>query len=134
MPYIKEVIVHPNIAIAERWFTAFNTHDIEALLSLYDDSARHYSPKLKARQPQTKGWIQGKAALRDWWQDAFERLPTLHYEATKLSEKNGVVAMEYIRSVDGEKARIISETLKIKRAKIILSRVLGEINYQPKNS
>ncbi len=68
------------IRIAEEWFDAFNAHDLEKLLTLYSDDARHYSPKLKLRRPGTNGYIVGKEALRQWWQDAFERLPTLRYE------------------------------------------------------
>jgi len=65
-----------NKQIALKWFAAFNEHNLENLLSLYDDNAQHYSPKLKMRQPETKGFIKGKDALRSWWKDAFDRLPT----------------------------------------------------------
>ena len=54
-----------NIHIAENWFAAFNAHNLEALLQLYSEHAAHYSPKLKARQPETNGLIKGKEALRD---------------------------------------------------------------------
>jgi hypothetical protein len=36
-------------SIAFKWFDAFNNHQLEQLLSLYDDDAEHYSPKLKIR-------------------------------------------------------------------------------------
>lgn len=42
--------------IANQWFDAFNAHDINALINLYDDNAEHYSPKLKVLRPETK-WI-----------------------------------------------------------------------------
>jgi hypothetical protein len=48
--------------IANKWFDAFNNHNLEQLLSLYDENARHYSPKLKIRQPETKGLIDKKAS------------------------------------------------------------------------
>lgn len=34
-------------SIAFKWFEAFNNHNLEQLLSLYDDDAEHFSPKLK---------------------------------------------------------------------------------------
>lgn len=71
--------------IAILWFKAFNEQDLEDLLSLYDDSAKHYSPKLKIREPETNGLIKGKDALRTWWKDCFERLPTLRYQVDKLT-------------------------------------------------
>ena len=49
-----------NHQIAKMWLQAFNEHHLENLLSLYDDAAEHYSPKLKIRKPDTKGLIKGK--------------------------------------------------------------------------
>jgi len=115
--------LHPNEAIANSWFAAFNTHDLDRLLSLYDDQAKHYSPRLKLRQPETRGWIQGRNALRAWWQDAFTRLPSLQYKPTSFTPGNEGVSMTYVRSVVGEEEVIVHETLQIKDGKIVLSRV-----------
>ena len=109
--------------IAYRWFEAFNAKDIDKLLSLYDNYAEHFSPKLKVRRPETKGLVKGKAAMHEWWQDAFERLPSLHYKVKTLTANNERVFMEYIRSVDGEEDMAVAEVLEIKEGKIIYSRV-----------
>lgn len=109
--------------IAIRWFEAFNTKNLENLLALYDDEAQHYSPKLKIHQPETKGLITGKEALRTWWQDAFDRLPTLHYKVTSLTANTDRVFMEYIRQVENEEDILVAEVLEIKEEKIITSRV-----------
>ncbi len=109
--------------IAGQWFAAFNDHDLERLLSLYDDTAEHYSPKLKQRQPETHGLIRGKDALRTWWRDAFDRLPDLHYTVTSLTANEERVFMEYLREVSGEEAMTVAEVLEIKEGKIIASRV-----------
>jgi hypothetical protein len=110
-------------AIAHRWFTAFNGHDLEQLLSLYDDQAQHYSPKLKIRQPETNGFIKGKNALRAWWHDAFERLPTLHYELVRLTPFENRVFMEYVRHVKNEDDLYVGEMLEIENGKIVSSSV-----------
>ena len=110
-------------SIAFKWFDAFNNHQLEQLLSLYDDDAEHYSPKLKIRKPETKGMIIGKQALREWWQDAFDRLPSLNYKVTTLTANVDRVFMEYIRSVDGEENMLVAEVLIVKEGKIIASRV-----------
>lgn len=109
--------------IAQKWFQAFNTHNLEALLSLYDDEARHFSPKLKVRRPETGGWVAGKDALRDWWKDAFDRLPTLRYEVNTLTAIPGRVFMEYTRRVSGEADMQVAEVLEIRNGKIVASRV-----------
>ncbi len=112
-----------NETIAQQWFAAFNTHQLEALLSLYDNDAAHFSPKLKLRQPETGGLIKGKNALRTWWQDAFDRLPGLHYRVTSLTANEERVFMEYLREVPGEEVLSVAEVLEIKEGKIIASRV-----------
>lgn len=109
--------------LAERWIDAFNRHDLEGLLTLYDDHAEHYSPKLKLRQPETKGYIKGKDALRAWWQDAFDRLPTLRYHLLDLTPFHNRVFMEYIRKVEGEEDLQVGEVLVIRDGTIVKSRV-----------
>lgn len=110
-------------AIAFKWFDAFNNHNLEQLLSLYDDEAEHFSPKLKIRKPETKGLVTGKQALREWWQGAFDRLPTLHYKVTSLTANSDRIFMEYIRTVEGEENMLVAEVLEVKDRKIIASRV-----------
>jgi limonene-1,2-epoxide hydrolase len=112
-----------NKEIAIKWFAAFNEHNLENLLSLYDVNAQHYSPKLKIRQPETKGLIQGKNALRAWWKDAFDRLPTLKYEVIKLTADEEQVFMEYTRFVEGEEPLGVGEVLEIENGTIVASRV-----------
>ena len=45
------------LSIAYKWFDAFNKKDIDQLLSLYDDNAEHFSPKLKIRKPETRTFL-----------------------------------------------------------------------------
>ena len=112
-----------NKQIALKWFEAFNEHDLEKLLRLYNDNAQHYSPKLKIRMPETEGLIKGKQALRDWWKDAFDRLPSLQYEVIKLTADDEQVFMEYTRRVNGEDDLSVGEVLQIEKGLIIFSRV-----------
>jgi limonene-1,2-epoxide hydrolase len=110
-------------SIAYKWFEAFNQHNLEQLLSLYDDNAQHFSPKLKIRKPETNGLVIGKEAMREWWKDAFDRLPTLHYKVTSLTANTDRVFMEYVRSVENEDDMLVAEVLEIRDGKIVLSRV-----------
>ncbi|MFN8317517.1 MAG: nuclear transport factor 2 family protein [Chitinophagales bacterium] len=109
--------------IANQWFEAFNAHNIEKLLALYSEEAEHYSPKLKVHQPETNGLIRGKAALRAWWTDAFDRLPELHYEVLQLTADEKQVFMEYIRQTPNEADLRVGEVLVINNGEITASRV-----------
>ncbi|MBL0013880.1 MAG: nuclear transport factor 2 family protein [Flavobacterium sp.] len=112
-----------NLSIAHKWFDAFNNHNLEQLLSLYDEEAEHFSPKLKIKKPETNGLVQGKPALHDWWQGAFETIPTLHYRVTSLTADANRVFMEYVRTVANEPDMLVAEVLEIKDGKIVFSRV-----------
>ena len=108
--------------IALQWLAAFNAHDLEKLLALYDEQAQHYSPKLKISRPETNGLISGKAALREWWAGAFEQLPGLHYELRSLTADDNAIFMEYTRKLPGHADILVAEVLEIKE-KIVASRV-----------
>ncbi|HLZ15798.1 MAG TPA: nuclear transport factor 2 family protein [Cyclobacteriaceae bacterium] len=110
-------------AIAHLWFAAFNNKDLDRLLALYDDAAEHFSPKLKVLHPETDGLIRGKDALRNWWQDAFNRLPTLHYKIIRLTPFEDRVFMEYIRLVKGETDLYVGEMLELRDGLIFKSSV-----------
>lgn len=110
-------------SIAFKWFDAFNNHNLEQLLALYDEDAEHFSPKLKIKKPETKGWVKGQNALREWWQEAFRLLPSLHYRVTSLTANSDRVFMEYVRTVEGETEMLVAEVLEIKDGKIVFSRV-----------
>ena len=112
-----------NLSIAHSWFEAFNAHNLEKLLSLYDDEATHFSPKLKTKHPETNGFVSGKLALYTWWNEAFTQIPTLHYKVTSLTANSDRVFLEYIRSVADEEDTLVAEVLEINNNKIILSRV-----------
>lgn len=112
-----------NLIIAKKWFEAFNEHALEPLLVLYADDAEHYSPKLKLRQPETNGLVKGKDALRNWWHDAFNRLPGLRYKPTTLTADEDRVFMEYVRQVPGEDDMPVAEVLEVKNGLIVASRV-----------
>lgn len=109
--------------IAMKWFEAFNTKQLDRLLDLYAEDAEHFSPKLKIRKPETGGLVKGRAALREWWQDAFDRLPTLYYKVTSLTANEQRVFMEYIRTVQGEEDMLVAEVLEVRDGMIVASRV-----------
>ena len=123
MRSFPSMVVQKNLSIAHAWFEAFNSHNLEKLISLYDQDAEHFSPKLKLRFPETNGLVIGKDALRKWLKDAFERLPSLKYKVTSLTANSDRVFMEYIRLVENEESMMVAEVLEIKEGVIVSSRV-----------
>lgn len=111
------------LEIARRWLACFETHDVEALVALYDENAKHTSPKLRVQRPESGGYLVGKSALRDWWADAFRRLPQLRYVEQSLTADGERVFMEYLRKNPGEPDLPVAEVLEVRGGKIVASRV-----------
>ncbi len=115
--------IEQNIVLTHQWFDAFNSKNLEELLKLYHENARHYSPKLKLRHPATNGYIEGKDSLRGWWYDAFERLPSLKYDLQNIIANETHVFMDYHRYVEGETMMQVGEVLEIENGLISFSKV-----------
>jgi predicted SnoaL-like aldol condensation-catalyzing enzyme len=45
------------------------------------------------QHPESDGFVSGKEALRSWWKDAFERLPSLNYKVKSLTANGDRVFM-----------------------------------------
>jgi 8-oxo-dGTP pyrophosphatase MutT (NUDIX family) len=114
---------HPGVLVAEDWLRFFNGRQLDALLGLYDDDAVHTSPKLREQQPHTGGQVRGKAALRSWWQGAFDRLPDLHYDMRAVTAAKDRVFLEYTRTVAGQAPMVVAELFILRHGRIIESHV-----------
>ncbi len=110
-------------SIAHAWLDCFARRDLDGLLALYAEHATHTSPKIRARHPDTGGLLRTKTAMRAWWQDSFDRLPSMRYEPTAITADSRRVFMEYIRHVDGEPDYPVAEVLECEDGKIVASRV-----------
>jgi ketosteroid isomerase-like protein len=111
------------VEIAKAWLDAFARADLDALLALYADDAVHTSPKIRVQHPYTGGKLVGKAALRAWWQGAFDGIPGLRYEPTGFTADGERVFMEYVRHADGQPDLPVAEVLVVRSGKIVASRV-----------
>jgi ketosteroid isomerase-like protein len=109
--------------IARAWIDAFNAHDLERLLALYAEDAHHTSPKIRTLHPKTGGKLRGKAALREWWADALERIPDLRYELTYVTASDERVFVEYLRQTRGEPDLPVAEVFDVRGGVIVSSRV-----------
>ncbi len=111
------------VEIAKQWLACFERRDLDGLLALYAEDATHTSPKIRVRHPETGGLLRGKAAMRAWWQDSFDRLPSMRYVPTSLTADRDRVFMEYVRHVDGEPDMPVAEVLDVRDGRIVASRV-----------
>lgn len=66
-----------DVEFAERYYAAWNAHDIDAILKLYSDEIEFSSPYIMALGFSYDGVILGLPMLRSYLEKAFERAPDL---------------------------------------------------------
>lgn len=129
----KETLESIADSIAKKWIAAFNKPDIEELLELYHDDARHFSYRVEYERPESRGWLRGKGQLRGWWQGKFQSLAGLSYELNELTigvktDEDMTVLLEYTRKAPEQPDKYMFELLRIRNGLIYESVVLRELD------
>ncbi|HWA00942.1 MAG TPA: nuclear transport factor 2 family protein [Caulobacterales bacterium] len=71
-------------ALAERWYAAWNAHDVEAVLALYADDIEFSSPYIAALGLSADGVVEDKAMLRAYFELGLARIPDLKFTPESL--------------------------------------------------
>jgi len=66
--------------LAEDWVAAWNTHDLNAIISHYDERVELISPVAEQLLGVADGKVTGKASLREYFQRGLEAYPELHFD------------------------------------------------------
>ena len=65
---------------AQSWITAWNRHDLEAILTHYADEVEFSSPFVATLAAAADGRLSGKAALREYFARGLQAFPGLKFE------------------------------------------------------
>ncbi len=65
---------------AKEWIEAWNSHDLDRVLSHYDDQFEMSSPVIIQIAREPSGTLKGKDAVGAYWAKALQRIPDLHFE------------------------------------------------------
>lgn len=65
---------------AEEWVAAWNAHDLERILSHYEDDFAMSSPVIVTLAGEPSGILRGKSAVRAYWAKALAAAPHLRFE------------------------------------------------------
>ena len=71
-------------ALGREWIAAWNSRDLERVLTLYAEDAEMTSDKIQAFGFDSTGTLEGKAKLRTYWGKGLELLPDLHFTLIDL--------------------------------------------------
>ena len=94
--------------LAHDWYDAWNAHDLDRVLSHYTDDVVFSSPFIAALGSNVSGALNGKEALRAYWERALKRYPDLHFEPIAQFYGVGSVTLHY-RGVEGVLAAEVLE-------------------------
>jgi ketosteroid isomerase-like protein len=65
---------------AEEWTAAWNSHDLEKILSHYSDDFTIQSRIAARLVPESKGFVAGKQAVREYWTIGLSKNPNLEFK------------------------------------------------------
>ena len=65
---------------ATEWIAAWNSHDLDRILTHYEDDFEMSSPIIPALVGEPSGKLRGKAAVGAYWAKALQKVPDLRFE------------------------------------------------------
>ncbi|MDP9960318.1 nuclear transport factor 2 family protein [Chryseobacterium lathyri] len=85
---------------AEEWIRAWNSHDLENILSHYAEDVAVTTPMITLATGGKESTLKGKEAVREYWRKALDRFPDLHFELIRSTMGVNSVALFYRSIMD----------------------------------
>lgn len=99
-------------AFAERfaaaWTRAWNAHDLDALMGLFDPDVVFTSPVAERLVPGSGGRIDGRAALRDYYAAGLATIRDLRFELVALYAGVDTLVINYRNQTGGLVAEVLT--------------------------
>jgi hypothetical protein len=89
---------------AQEWVQAWNTHDLDRILSHYADDLVLISPVALKMLNSGDGAVRGKAALRDYFSRGLKAYPDIHFDLIEVLWGVETIVLYYRNNVRGNKA------------------------------
>jgi hypothetical protein len=80
---------------ADRWQETCNSRDADRIAALYSDIVIFKSPRVLTLVGGTSGTLCGRAAVRAYWQQIFEKRPDLTFVIGQVFAGVDSIALEY---------------------------------------
>jgi len=88
---------------ADEWINAWNSHDLDRILSHYAEDVEVTTPMIKVAMGIDDGTVHGKDAARQYWGTALRKVPDLHFDLMEATQSVASIAL-YYKSVMGKMA------------------------------
>jgi ketosteroid isomerase-like protein len=103
------------IAFSKQWVEAWNAHNVESVLEHFHQDVVFTSPVAANLLPDTGGVVRGKAALRDYWSRALQRIPHLRFVVEGVYQGIDTIVIVYRNQDD----HLVSEVLRFNDTRVI---------------
>ena len=92
------------IEFANHWIEAWNSHDLDEILSHYTDDFEMSSPVIVGTMNEPSGKLKGKESIRVYWSKALAKYPDLRFEKLHVLSGIGSVTIIYngVRGLSAE--------------------------------
>lgn len=92
-------------AFADRWISAWNRKDVEAVLADFSEDVLFSSPRAKSVVGSSR--VVGKSQLRDYWTRSLSRIQSLRFILDNVLCDGDRLAIVYIAEIDGKRIRAV---------------------------
>lgn len=89
---------------ANEWIKAWNSHDLDKILSHYSDDFSIETPMALKLFPESNGLITGKNNVRKYWTIGIERIPNLKFELLDLLIGVNGLTIYYINTATNKRS------------------------------
>ncbi len=87
---------------AQEWIAAWNSQDLERILSHYTDDFTIETPMAVKLLPETKGVVRGKDAVGKYWAVGLQNNPDLVFELHKVMVGVNGITIYYTNTTRGK--------------------------------
>jgi predicted ester cyclase len=122
LPHSEEIAVTKDEALnlAKHWVAAWNSHDLDLIMSHYDDAVELMSPVAARLLGTPDGKVVGKTNLRAYFQRGLEAYPDLSFRLDEVfcgmsslvllyANQKGTRTAEFMEiSVSGKVSRVVA--------------------------
>jgi SnoaL-like protein len=111
-------------SFAANWAAAWNSHDLNVILSHYSDDFSIETPMALKLVPESNGIVSGKENVRAYWKIGLERIPDLHFEILDVLTGINSLTIYYVNTATGRKSAenlFFNESGKVHRAFVMYS-------------
>ena len=87
-------------AFAAEWIEAWNSHDLDRILSHYSEGFEFSSPFIIKLMGEPSGRLKGETAIRAYWSKALALRPDLHFRLVTVYSGVASIVIHYQRHDD----------------------------------